>query len=120
MYRTIDGGGNERWFNDDNQLHREDGPAVDTGVMQLWYRNGELHREDGPAFVNKDREEWWSHGIITREDGPAIIYTGWHEVVWSINHKNITTEVNEWIKENNISWPFSTDEEKILFKMRFC
>jgi hypothetical protein len=38
------------YFVNDN-LHREDGPAViyPFGEEQ-WYRNGKLHREDGPAI----------------------------------------------------------------------
>jgi len=39
---------------EDNELHREDGPAV---VMQendakAWYQHGKLHREDGPAITD--------------------------------------------------------------------
>ena len=52
------------WINDEEEYHREDGPAVIwyTGDNE-WYLNGELHRMDGPA---KDYENgyqaWFYHG----------------------------------------------------------
>jgi len=71
--------GNRKWFLD-NQLHREDGPAIERvdGSCE-WFLNGLRHREDGPAIVNVDgsREfnrlrEWFINGKRHREDGPAI------------------------------------------------
>jgi len=53
------------WRNSQDQLHREDGPAIeyDNGT-KYWYRNGRLHREDGPAveYVN-GCGEWWVNGL---------------------------------------------------------
>jgi len=45
----IDKYGTKRWYLN-NQLHREDGPAVEyyTGD-KAWYLYGQLHRIDGPA-----------------------------------------------------------------------
>lgn len=60
------------------------------GYKEWRDEDNKLHRDDGPAFIG-----WWICGI------------------------NITTEVNEWMKENNITYPFS-DEEKLLFKLRFA
>lgn len=45
------------YFNDDDEIHRADGPAHTTfypdGATRIeeWMVNDELHREDGPAFV---------------------------------------------------------------------
>ena len=52
------------WYNDDGELHREDGPAVETSDgNKYWYKNKELHREDGPAVEFEDGStEWWLNG----------------------------------------------------------
>ena len=52
------------WYNLDDELHRENGPAVEwTNGDKEWYLNGKLHREDGPAVeeANGDKE-WWLNG----------------------------------------------------------
>ena len=54
-----------RWYNDkdwyrNDQLHREDGPAVEyANGDKLWYRNDQLHREDGPAIEYADGRKYW-------------------------------------------------------------
>ena len=65
------------WYNDKEQLHREDGPAEINPLYQLecWYYEGKYHRVDGPAVKHKDGHcEWWHHGVRHRADGPAIIW----------------------------------------------
>lgn len=66
-------GTQEWWF--DNELHREDGPAVEReDESRLWYKRGQLHRTDGPAVINAMGTEFWYHlGQLHRLDGPAII-----------------------------------------------
>ena len=59
-YDSIDGNGTKRWVNDDNRLHRLDGPAViyyDDDKM--WYKNGKIHRENGPAIIQTDGQKRW-------------------------------------------------------------
>ena len=63
---------------------------------QSWYVNGKLHRLDGPAYITA---------------------SGWK--AWYVNDKNITDEVTEWLQLMNITCPF-TDEEKVLFAVRFA
>ena len=66
----------KRWYNQEGQLHREDGPAIlyQDGTTE-WYKNGKLHREDGPAVIIPDgARKWYKNGKIHREDGPAVIY----------------------------------------------
>lgn len=50
------------WYKDD-QLHREDGPAIEYvglhGKLEVWYRNGFPHREDGPAVVKLNGKKEW-------------------------------------------------------------
>jgi hypothetical protein len=84
----------------DGRYHRIGGPARiwpggKYGVLEEWYVNGKLHRIDGPAYIGKDG---------TQE--------------WYIDNKNITKEVEEWLKCNDISYPF--DEIALMqFKLRF-
>jgi len=71
-----------------DELHREDGPAViDEDGEQQWYINGELHREDGPAVIDGDGEQqWYINGELHREDGPAVIHVGGAQS-WYINNE---------------------------------
>jgi hypothetical protein len=40
-----------KWYNESNQLHREDGPAIEWAKgSKAYYINGNFHREDGPAI----------------------------------------------------------------------
>ena len=66
--------GNIYWYNQDNQLHREDGPAIEyANGGKEWCLNGELHREDGPAVECADGDKYWYlNGKLHRENGPAI------------------------------------------------
>ena len=57
---TVDSDKNIRWYNDKDQLHRLDGPAVEYAFgSNEWYVNGQLHRLDGPALEHDDGSEWW-------------------------------------------------------------
>ena len=39
------------WYNLEDQLHREDGPAMEyENGYKAYYLSGKLHREDGPAI----------------------------------------------------------------------
>jgi hypothetical protein len=63
----IDSHGTKRWFNDEGQLHRSDGPAVKVsrGVLTSWWVHGKRHRLDGPAVIWKNgSEEWWVNGKL--------------------------------------------------------
>jgi len=75
MYTETDKDGSKFWYNDQGQLHRQDGPAIewlDGGTT--WYQDGEIHRIDGPACEAENGDQWWyQHGKCHREDGPAII-----------------------------------------------
>ena len=79
------------WYNENNQYHREDGPAriFITGEKE-WWIDGKLHREDGPAIIrpNKKYYGWY--------------FTGMHVpfVAWC----NLTEK---------------TDEEIVLLKMKY-
>ena len=72
--KTINSLGTIRYSNENNQRHREDGPAVEySNGTKAWYINGQIHREDGPAReYSNGHKEWYLNGELHREDGPAI------------------------------------------------
>jgi len=67
--------GTKRWFFNDN-LHREDGPAVEYGNgSKQWRLNGKRHRVDGPAYEDADgQKEWWLNGKLVYELNPIGEY----------------------------------------------
>ena len=53
----VDKFGTRRYYNSANQLHRENGPAVDdANGHKEWWQNGQRHRIDGPAIE-------WCNGV---------------------------------------------------------
>lgn len=102
------------------KTHREDGPAIETpDGSKCWYQNGERHRKDGPALEYADGSKgWFKHGKMHREDGPAHIGAD-GEMNWLVNDEEITDQVNEWMENNGISYPFS-QQYASLFKSVFC
>ena len=81
---VIDSVGTKIWRNESGELHREDGPAVETsGGNKFWYIHDKLHREDGPAVERRDGScDWYFKGLRHRNGGPALINpdgsTEWH------------------------------------------
>jgi len=61
--------------------------------------------------------EYYLNGLLHREDGPAVIYPN-NCVYYFLNNNDITEEVEEWIKKNNIPEVW-TNSHKILFKLTF-
>jgi|ERR1700691_2614071 len=99
--------------------HREDGPSIirKNGTIE-YCLNGKRHREDGPAIIRKDGTiKYYLKGKYHREDGPAIIWKDGRKE-WFLNNKDMTKEVNKWIKENNIPKVWN-NSHKILFKLTF-
>ena len=81
--------GTRRYYNHANQLHREDGPAIEySDGAKCWYRNGKLHREDGPAVIyHNGTRKWLLNGMPHRTDGPAVesgSYCEWH--IWGTRY----------------------------------
>ena len=72
---TVDDYGSIKcWYNEQDQLHNEDGPAVEyKSGTKHWYLNGQCHRENGPAIERADGTKYWClNGQFHRENGPAI------------------------------------------------
>ena len=48
------------YTNENGQLHRENGPAIEhSNGSKYWYLNGKLHRENGPAIKHPDGSKFW-------------------------------------------------------------
>ena len=65
--------GTKKWYLND-QLHREDGPAVEfANGTKYWYLNDQFHREDGPAVERVDgSKEWWVNGKYLGDKDPNV------------------------------------------------
>jgi len=76
MYTKTDQNGNKRYYNDQQQLHQDDGPAIEYSVgSKAWYQHDQCHREDGPAVELASGDKfWYQYDKLHREDGPAVEY----------------------------------------------
>ena len=65
-----------RHFNENGELHREDGPAIEIiHNTAVWYKADNLYGIDGPEYFDVlDRWEWWINNKRHRTDGPAVEY----------------------------------------------
>ena len=67
------------YVDENNFLHREDGPALIGSEITCWYSHGRLHRDnDEPAKIWSSYIGSWCgyfyHGKLHRENGPAVIF----------------------------------------------
>ena len=104
----------------DGMYHRIDGPAIIyASGTQIWCQYGQFHRLDGPAIIFSDgTEHWYRHNKLHRLDGPAIVEL-YYTDRWHINDIDITKEVEIWLETNNITIPF-TQEEQAQFILTFA
>ena len=100
-YRVeVDICGTRRYHNGANQLHRENGPAIErANGTKYWYQNGLLHRTDGPAIEYSDGDKfWYQNDKLHRTDGPAVVGSNGY-MEWFINGEELTaTEFNQAVK----------------------
>ena len=94
-------------------------PVIGADGIQVWWVDGKLHRIDGPAIIHADgSQQWWVDGKKHRIDGPAYVDAdGTQE--WYVKDRNITNEVRKWMKSCDITYPFSNEEDVMLFAMRW-
>ena len=80
----VDKRGTRRYFNNADEMHRTDGPAVvHSNGRKEWYINGQRHRIDGPAIELVDGSRYWyQNGLLHRTDGPAIEYPNGFRAWW--------------------------------------
>jgi hypothetical protein len=88
---TVFPNGDQEWSDENDLLHREDGPAhiytASSGAMTtIWYRHGECHRVGGPAVVREGRSMlWYQDNLLHNESGPAMVMLtsdGGVEIEW--------------------------------------
>ena len=97
---TVDEDKTIHWYNDKDEYHRLDGPAIEyADGYKAWLVEGKYHRLDGPAVEEADGDkEWWVNGKLHRLDGPAIEYANGHKA-WYVDDKLMTEkEFNEYTK----------------------
>ena len=75
--------------------HRQDGPAVVWGEVELWCSDGLVHRDGAPALVMWDYEVWFERGRVHRIDGPAVL-CDWDRR-W-VHHGEQIDEHKAWIR----------------------
>jgi hypothetical protein len=111
--------GIQTWHNTEGFLHRQTGPAIiypDGG--QEWWLNGKLHRQDGPAIIGWNGDQfWYLHDKLHCLTGPAVTRENGKQY-WYLNHRNITQEVNTWMTENNITYPWDA-QTQVEFVLRW-
>ena len=73
---------------------------------------------NNPVIYADGTQEWWVDDKRHRIDGPAIIHADGTQV-WYVKDRNITNEVRKWMKSYDITYPFSNDEDAVLFTMRW-
>ncbi len=68
--------GGRYWMNENNELHREDGPAIhDNDDHREWFINGERHNENGPAVIYiTGNKEWWINNEFIKLEYDGKIY----------------------------------------------
>ena len=92
---------------------------VESTIVHRRDLHGPLHREDGPALIFRNgAKKWYFNGKKHRIDGPAETYPNGVRH-WYINNMNVSIEVERWLVENNIRYPFD-DAEIVQFKLRFA
>ena len=82
-------------------LHNENGPAVEfpEHEYKAYYINGELHREDGPAIESNNSNQYFINGKRHREDGPAVHGPDIDSEYW-LNGKRYLFK--EWVRQRRI------------------
>ena len=98
------------WYNDKDELHRLDGPAIQgCNGLKAWWVDGKCHRLDGPAIEDcNDLTEWWVDGKLHRLDGPAIEDCSGRKEWWVEGKRMSEKKFNEYIK------PKPTCEGKVV------
>lgn len=99
---TVNKNGTIRWYNENGQLHRIDGPACEyKNGEKEWYQNGKLHREDGPAveYANGDKF-WYQNDKLHRIDGPAVEYVDGRKEYWVKGKKYSKSKFDKLTKED--------------------
>ena len=95
----VDRNGTRRYYDAAEQLHRENGPAVEyVNGNKEWWQNDQLHRTDGPAVEWTDGVKfWYQHGQRHRVDGPAVEYASGSKEWWINGEEMTEAEFNQLV-----------------------
>ena len=94
----IDKRGTKRWFDENGNLHRLDGPAVEYADGSCaWFIDGKYHRLDGPAVERKnDQFGWWVNGKpVPEKDHPFVKLLKKYRLYARWKRKELTKD--DWI-----------------------
>jgi hypothetical protein len=106
---TVDNDKTIRWYNDKDEYHHLDGPAIErANGDKEWYVEGKLHRLDGPAIEWAGTKAWYVEGKLHRLDGPAFEWADGSKLWWVEGKQLTEKEFNEYIK------PKPTCEGKVV------
>ena len=106
------------WKN--GKLHREDGPAFESGDgSNSWWLNGQLHRDDGPAIDDANgSKQWWKKGKRHRIDGPAVEWPNGSKE-WFLNGIEYTEkEFQQWLDNKHLNERIQTPPKRKITQKR--
>jgi len=102
--------GNVFYYNEKDELHRLDGPAIElANGGKEWFANGLRHRLDGPAYEDvQGNKEWWVNGELHRLDGPAVEFDNippfGNYRAWYVNGELIGKSLDGFTDEDFEKW----------------
>ena len=100
--------GHKVWRNKQGQLHRLDGPAIESADgTKEWYQKGQRHRLDGPAIEYADgTKEWWIEGkrccaAVCFREGQTTRkqYVETYAQAYEMMCENLRNEICSWAEE---------------------
>lgn len=90
-------------------------------IKIAWHKHGVLHNSNSPAVITVIKDDCITHESL------CDILVNWNDTYYKkfniisskwVNNGKIIDGVNEWIDENNISWPFNKDAQ-VMFALKF-
>lgn len=88
---VIDRWGAKRYYNDEGQLHRTDGPAsIASAGSKSWYVNGEWNDVTKPSIIGASGVVLWYKVHHHRSNGPS---------------EDRPNGYKEWYTDGEIIWP---------------
>ena len=81
------------YFDALGRRHNSHGPAINhNNRTKMWFVDGVRHREDGPALITGIGEIWYYHGLIHRLTGPAQTHHEYNTKSYHIHGREYTKE----------------------------
>ena len=85
-------------------------------TLHVKYEHKFHSRHNVVIFMNEIKEFHRLDGQFHRLDGPAIIYRD-GTLKWFINDHNVTPDIHQWAKENDIDLDNLSEDDKLLIKL---